>query len=92
MSGSLSGQLAFVTFEDGMAASGRSGALAQALVDAGALVVLVVPDARAGGRLAGSTGAQAVFCPGSDAEADVRALVELAADLLRSDGHGPGRR
>ncbi len=91
MSDLLSGRLAFVTLEDGVAGDGRSASLTQALVAAGALVVLVASDAEAGGRVAGATGAQAVFCPGDDAEADVRALVELVDDLLRSDRHGLGR-
>jgi len=86
MSGSLAGRVAFVTV--GIAGEGGDGSLARALVDAGALVVLVALDAGAGGRLARATGAQAVFCPSDDAEADVRALAELADDLLRRDGAG----
>jgi len=85
MSGSLSGRVAFVTVGDGPAGDDRSAALARGLVGEGALVVLVSADAEVGGRLAGVIGARAVFCPSDDAGADVHALVELAADLLRAD-------
>ncbi len=85
MSGSLSGRVAFVTVGGSAAGQDGDASLARALVDEGALVVLVASDACAGGRLADATGAQAVFCPSDDAEADVRALVELADDLLRGD-------
>jgi hypothetical protein len=45
-------------------------------------VVLVADDAEVAGRLAAGLGAGvAVFCPGDDADADARALVELAAEL-----------
>lgn len=105
MSDSLAGQVAFVTVGEGPAGEGpggevsdgevsdgdgRTASLARALVEKGALVVLVSSDAEAGGRLAGVVGARAVFCPSDDAEADVQALVELADDLLRADRRGFG--
>jgi len=83
MGGRLSGRVAFVTLGDGAGSDGRVESLAQALSDEGALVVLVAPDAGAGGRLAATLGAKAVFCPSGDAAADVGALVELADDLGR---------
>jgi NAD(P)-dependent dehydrogenase (short-subunit alcohol dehydrogenase family) len=64
----------------------RSRALTLALAAEGASVVVVAPDAHAGGRLAAELRAReggrvAVFCPGPDTAADVDALVELAAEL-----------
>jgi len=88
----LSGHLAFVTLGDGAGGDGRQASLARALHREGALVVVVSPDAEAGGRLADALGAQAVFCPGDDVEADVHALVELADDLLQGARPGLGPR
>jgi len=79
----MSGRVAFVMLGDGTGDDRRVEALARALVGEGALVVLVAPDAGAGGRLAATLGAGAVFCPSDDAVADVAALVELADDLGR---------
>jgi NAD(P)-dependent dehydrogenase (short-subunit alcohol dehydrogenase family) len=84
MAGRMSGRLVVVTTDDE-----RGRALARALAVEGAGVVLATADPAAGGRMASQlagTGARvAVFCPGPDPEADVEALVELAAEV------SPGR-
>lgn len=73
----LSGRIAFVALD-----GDRAQALATALVATGASVVLIADDAEVAGRLAAGLGpGVAVFCPGDDADADARALVELAAEL-----------
>ena len=76
----MSGRLVVLTADD---EQGR--ALARALAAEGASVVLATADPDAGGRLAaelaGTGGRVAVFCPGSDAEADVDAVVEMAGEL-----------
>ncbi len=90
MSGQLAGRIAFVTLDDAGVCT-RSASLARALVSEGTLVVLVASDPEAGGGAAGALGARAVFCPSDDVEADVRALVELADDLVGRDGPGSRR-
>lgn len=81
MGGRLTGRLAFVTLE-----GARSEALARALADEGATVVVVAADGERGGQLAeaigsGHNGRVAVFCIGADVSADLDALVELGAEL-----------
>ncbi len=88
MSGRLSGHVAFVSLGDA-GGDGRRASLARALISEGALVVVVASDAEGGGRLGGTVGARAVFCPTEDAQADADALVELTEDLLRGDRPGP---
>jgi len=92
MSSRLSGKVAFVTVGDGAGVDARSRSLARALVGEGALVVLVAPDPEAGGRLAATVGARAVFCPSDDVAADVTALMELADDLVGRQDPGPDSR